>query len=368
MSSLFKPGTINGMVMPNRFVRSATYEGMATDDGAVTPKLNEVMTALAEGGVGMIISSHAYIRPEGQAGPWQLGVYKDELMDGLKEMAEIVHETDSKLVMQIAHAGHLAFRKPSGPVPWVVSNFDGLSKEPCHEMTAADIQALITSFAEAAERAKTAEFDGVQIHAAHGYLLNQFLSPFTNRRSDEFGGDVKNRARIHMAVFRAIRAAVGDDYPVMIKINSRDFFENGTELTDSIQAMKMLTEAGLDAVEISGGTFKSGKLIPSRLGIGSEDKEAYFREEARAFKKELDIPVILVGGMRSPEVAEKILEDGTADYISMCRPFIREPDLVSRWQSGDRRPAKCVSDNLCFKPLRKGDGVYCLTAERASRP
>jgi 2,4-dienoyl-CoA reductase-like NADH-dependent reductase (Old Yellow Enzyme family) len=150
----------------------------------------------------------------------------------------------------------------------------------------------------------------------------------------------------------------------MIKINARDYYEGGAELADSLAAVQTLAAEGLDAVEISGGSRRSGKLIPSRLGIRSQDQEAYFREEALAFKNALDIPLILVGGIRSPEVAENALSDGIADYVSMCRPFIREPDLVNRWRSGDLAPAACVSDNLCFRPIAKGKGVYCLTAER----
>ena len=364
MNLMFEPGTINGMKLPNRFVRSATYEGMATDDGTVTQKLIDTMVALARGGVGMIISSHAYIRPEGQAGPWQLGAYKDEQVAGLKEMADAVHEHDAKIVMQIAHAGSAAMQKLTGLTPWVASDFEGLSKGPCHEMTADDIQTLIMAFDEAAGRAKAAGFDGVQIHAAHGYLLSQFLSPFYNRRSDGYGGSSEQRARIHLEVYQAVRKAVGNNFPVMIKINARDYYEDGVELADSLGTLRRLADAGLDAVEVSGGSRKSGKLIPSRLGILSPDQEAYFRDEALALRKEINIPLILVGGMRSPEVAEKVLADGIADYISLCRPLIREPDLVNRWRSGDRTPAKCVSDNLCFSSIAKGQGVYCLTAKR----
>ena len=200
MSKLFESGTINGMELSNRFVRSATWEGMATDDGAVTPKLKKTMVALAKGGVGMIITSHAYIRPEGQAGPWQVGVYKDDLIDGLKEMAAAVHENGGKIVMQIAHAGNFAIEQLTGLAPWVASDFEGLAQTPRHEMTVEEIQALTAAFAAAAGRAEAAGFDGVQIHAAHGYLLSQFLSPFYNRRTDEYGGDARGRARIQLEV------------------------------------------------------------------------------------------------------------------------------------------------------------------------
>jgi 2,4-dienoyl-CoA reductase-like NADH-dependent reductase (Old Yellow Enzyme family) len=135
-------------------------------------------------------------------------------------------------------------------------------------------------------------------------------------------------------------------------------------LEDSLQVAKLLAHAGMDAIELSGGLMTSGKLSPSRSGIDSEEKEAYFREDARAMKKEVGIPLILVGGMRSFEVAEKLVQDGTADYISMSRPLIREPDLINRWKAGDRRRAECRSDNLCFKPGLDGEGIYCVVKSR----
>jgi 2,4-dienoyl-CoA reductase-like NADH-dependent reductase (Old Yellow Enzyme family) len=364
MNKLFEPGEINGMKLANRFVRSATWEGMAEEDGSVTPRLTKTMVDLTRGGVGLIISGHAYVLPEGQAGPLQMGIYKDELIDGLKTMVDEVHQAGGKIVVQLAHSGAFARKEIIKQAPHVVSNFEGLSKSPRYELTKEDIQKLVTAFADAARRAKTAGFDGVQIHSAHGYLLNQFLSPAYNRRDDEYGGLIENRARIHLEVYRAIRDVVGAGYPVLIKINSEDFIDNGLSLKDSVLASKMLADAGIDAVELSGGTMYSGKLIPSRMGINKEEKEAYFKEAAAAFKKEINVPLILVGGMRSLNVAEQILENGIADYISMCRPFIREPGLINRWKSGDKSPAKCKSDNLCFGPAQEGKGIYCVVDER----
>jgi len=364
MTTLFDSTTINGMELSNRFVRSATWEGLAADDGAVTPKLIQTMVDLAEGGVGMIISGHAYVSPEGQAGPWQLGIYKDDLMEGLKEMTDAVHKAGGKIVVQLAHAGHFAVKALTRQTPHVVSAIEGLSKSPRHELTKEDIQKLVITFAEAAQRAKSAGFDGVQIHSAHGYLLSQFLSPAYNRRQDEYGGVIENRARIHLDVYHAIRSAVGKNYPILIKINSQDYIDNGLSLEDSIAASKMLAEAGLDAIELSGGTLTSGKLSPSRSGINKEEKEAYFKEAAAAYQQAMDVPLILVGGMRSFQVAEQTIKNQTADYISMCRPFIREPALIKRWQSGDTRPATCKSDNLCFGPAMEGKGIYCVVEEK----
>jgi 2,4-dienoyl-CoA reductase-like NADH-dependent reductase (Old Yellow Enzyme family) len=340
---------------------------MAADDGACTPKLIDLMAGLAEGGVGLIISSHAYVSPEGQAGPWQIGVYDDKLIPELEAMATAVHENGGKIVMQLAHAGYFANAKLTGQTPMAPSNAEGFAKGPRQEMNTDDIQGVVKAYGAAAKRAQTAGFDGVQIHSAHGYLLSQFLSPAFNQRKDEYGGDIRNRARALVEVLREIRQTVGKDYPVLVKMNCQDFIENGLQPEDSLQAGKMLAENGIDAIELSGGVLIGGKLSPSRMGIKSEDKEAYFQIDARAFKENIHVPLILVGGNRSIQVAERMINEGVADYISLCRPLIREPGLINRWKSGDLRKAACVSDNMCFEPARKGEGIYCLTEERERR-
>ena len=363
MSRLFETTEINGMKLTNRFVRAATHEGMAEEDGAVTPKLTQTMVDLAKGGVGFIITSHIYVSPEGKAGPFQLGIYSDDLVDGFKSMCDAVHNAGGKIVAQLSHAGNSAV-ETAGHVPYAVSESKENSESPRHELTKEDIKKLVKAFGDAAGRAKEAGFDGVEIHSAHGYLLNQFLSPLHNLRKDEYGGSIENRARVHMEVYNAIREAVGRKYPVLIKINNEDYVENGLSLEDSVMASKMLADAGLDAIELSGGTPDSGKLGPARVGINKEEKEAYFREAAAVFKKEIDLPLILVGGMRSFSVAEQIIDSGIADYISICRPLVREPGLIKRWQSGDTSPSTCKSDNLCFGPAMSGKGIYCVTEEK----
>ncbi|UCF94032.1 MAG: NADH:flavin oxidoreductase [Desulfobacterales bacterium] len=360
MMRLFEATAINGMQLSNRFVRSATWEGMASEDGVVTPQLTQTMVDLARGGVGLIITSHSYILPEGQAGPWQMGIYQDKFVDGLQNMTNAVHAAGGKIVAQVSHAGNFAAKTLTRQPPHVVSDFEGLARSPRHEMTKQDIKNLVRAFAEAARRAKSSGFDGVQLHSAHGYLLSQFLSPAYNRRQDEYGGDIANRARVHLEILQAIRSTVGQDYPVLIKINGEDHIENGLNLDDSIRASTLLAEAGIDAIELSGGTLKSGQLSPSRLGITSEEKEAYFKDAAKALKEKIKTPLILVGGLRSLRVAEQMLRDGIADYISMSRPLIREPGLINRWKSGDSSPAACKSDNLCFGAARKGEGIYCV--------
>jgi len=363
MSRLFEMTYIKGMGLQNRFVRSATWEGMATGEGACTPRLTELMRELAQGGVGLIITSHAYVRQDGQATPWQLGIYGDELIPPLRQMTQAVHEAGGRIVVQIAHAGLFGVPGP-GRAVLAVSRVEKFAGSPTKAMSPGDIHELVEAFARAAERAKAAEFDGVEVHAAHGYLLSQFLSPAFNRREDGYGGSIENRARAVLEVVGKVRAAVGPDFPVLVKLNSEDYLEGGFTLADSVRAGELLEEGGIDAIELSGGTLISKRLSPSRAGIKSEEQEAYFQDAARAFKKTIRIPLMLVGGIRSFAVAERLVGEGTADYISMSRPFIREPHLVKRWAGGDLRRAACLSDNQCFGPGMGGEGIYCVVEKK----
>ena len=364
MSRLFEPGEINGMKLENRFVRSATWEGMAAADGSCTPKLINLMADLARGGVGLIITSHAYVQKAGQAGAGQIGIHTDDMLTGLAKMTAAVHDHRGKIICQLAHAGYFANAKLSGQTPVAPSAVEGIAKGSRKEMTKEDIDSVIAAFAAAAGRAKSAGFDGVQIHAAHGYLLSEFISPMFNLRKDEYGGAIKNRARLPLETLRAIRKTVGNDFPVLIKINCKEFSDGGLQPEEFVQVGKMLADAGIDAIEVSGGLPISPKTRPSQLGINKEEKEAYFQEEAKALRKQTDIPIILVGGNRSYHVAERLVDEGVADYISMSRPLIREPHLINRWKAGDLTKSACVSDNMCFQPAIEGKGIYCVTEKR----
>lgn len=364
MSALFETTRINGLDLANRFVRSATWEAMARKDGVPTPALIELMAALATGQVGLIISSHAYITPQGQASPLQTGIYQDALIKPLRAMTTAVHARQGKIVAQLAHAGRFTSESLTGQPPLAVSIKDPVQNKKYQEASPGDLYQLSSDFAAAARRAQAAGFDGVQLHAAHGYLLSQSLSPAFNQRKDHYGGSLENRARLLLACVAAVRETVGERYPVMVKLNSADFVENGLVLEESLRVGQWLQEAGVDAIEVSGGTIASGDLSPVRKAIHTEEKEAYFREAAQRFKAALQIPVMLVGGIRSLPVAESLLSAGVADYFSMARPLIREPDLIARWAQGDRRKARCLSDNLCHEAARAGEGLYCVIARR----
>lgn len=360
MAKLFEHTQLKDLRLANRFIRSATWEGLADDNGGCTPELADRMVELARGRVGLIITGHSYVHPAGQATPRQLGVDKDEHVDGLSKMTEVVHREGGRIVMQLAHGGLKAEPKLTNPTPLGPSTGEGLVAPPGKEMTAADIQQVVTAFGQAAQRAKTAGFDGVQIHAAHGYLLSQFLSPAFNQRGDEYGGTLENRVRIILEVLRSIRQAVGRNYPILIKINSEDFLENGLSPENFLEAAVILANAGIDAIEVSGGTLLSGRFIPFRKEITFDRDQAYFRRAARRLKKMSNIPVILIGGIRSYLLAERLVAEGVTDYIALSRPLIREPMLIKRWQSGDLRKATCISCNGCFGPARSGRGILCV--------
>ena len=343
MVALFEKNEINGMILSNRFIRSATWEGMATDEGACTPPMIDLMGDLAAGEVGLIITGHAYVREDGQHSPRQLGIHQDTLIPGLQDLTRRVHEHGSKIAVQLGFGGAY------------------LSKSRIRRMSFQDFQELAEAYGQAAVRARKAGFDGVQIFAAHGFFLSQMLCPRYNERTDDYGGVIANRARALAEVLDAIRKAVGRDYPVLVKLNCRDFVENGLTLEDSVLAASMLEKAGIDAIELSGGLLNNPNIMRSK--IDSEDTKAYFLSETRVFREKIHVPLILVGGIRSYEVARALVEEDVVDYISMSRPFIREPGLIKRWKAGDRRKAACISCDNCFEPIKKGEGVSCLPLE-----
>lgn len=369
MTAFFSPFTINGLTMPNRSVRSAIWEGMATDEGRVTPRLVNAMGLLARNRVGLIITGHAYVHPAGQAGPWQTGAYSDALIDGLRQMTDRVHDADGRICLQLAHAGGHAATRLTGRAALGPSAFTGRFGGMCRAMSSGEIQEALEAMAGAAQRAQAAGFDAIQVHAAHGYLLSQFLSPATNCRQDDYGGSLENRARLVYDAVRVVRSAVGKDFPVLVKLNSEDFVEGGFRQNDMLRVAALLAEAGVDALEMSGGTITNPqethcarKEHPRR-----PDEEVYYRQAARACKAAISFPLILVGGIRSLTVAEQLIEDGTADLIAFGRPLIAEPGLIRRWQSGKRDVAACISCNRCYVPLQAGQGVSCVVASERHR-
>ena len=361
MRSVFDETSINGMQLENRLVRSATWEGMCEPDGRPTKMLADFYRELARGRVGLIITGYTFVLPEGKQLPGKMGIHTDEFAQDMKELVRAVHDEDGKICIQLVHAGGQtdsgsAGRQPLAPSSLEVEQFPEIPAA----MSRQDIDAVVAAFEDAARRAREYGFDAVQLHGAHGYLINQFLSPLTNRRVDEYGGDIKNRCRFLLEVYQAVRSAVGDDYPVMIKLNGSDNLEGGLAIEDAVYAAKALDKSGIDAIEVSGGTPASGKLSPARIKIEKPEQEAYNINLAREIKEQVNCPVMVVGGFRSFEIVERTICDQGMDYVAMARPFIREPDLAGRWLRGDRRPAACISCNGCFKPGMEEGGIYCV--------
>jgi 2,4-dienoyl-CoA reductase-like NADH-dependent reductase (Old Yellow Enzyme family) len=371
-SLVFEPKEIGGMVIKNRLVRSATYEAMASEDGSVTDELVELYKTLAQGGVGLIITGYAYVQSSGKSTPRHTGIDRDELIPGLTKIARTVHVHGDgcKVAIQLVHSGRQSFILDETIAPSAV--LESVRNKIPREMTIEEIEETVEAFAEAARRAKEAGFDAVQVHAAHGYLLSEFLSPYTNRRTDEYGGSTENRCKIVEGTYKRTVENVGKDFPILIKMNVDDFLEGGINLNESKRIAERLSKTGFAAIETSGCMWEvitrseeelgwEPAMIPeSRINIKSKDKEAYHLPYAREIRKVIDVPLILVGGIRSLDVIEKILAEGSADFIALSRPLIRQPDLPNRWLKGiGGLTADCISCNGCVGSIMEGS-LQCI--------
>jgi 2,4-dienoyl-CoA reductase-like NADH-dependent reductase (Old Yellow Enzyme family) len=368
VSILFEPMKIKNMELRNRFVRSATGDGCADEAGHITDKHIKLFADLADGGIGLIITGLAYVHHSGQISPTQMSIASDDCILGLKRLTAVVHERGEKIAVQLSHAGRESakFLKSKGRIakgPSRVENDPYFSEE--HQtMTVDDIWEIIGAFGDAAKRAREADFDAVQLHGAHAYLLSQFLSPFTNHREDDWGGSLEKRIRFHREVINDINAKAGDDYPVLIKTGGQDGFPGGLELDEGKRAAQLLAQWGYDALEISQGL--RGKWFEGtefRTKIKSIDQEGYFRDWCKEIKNLVNVPVMTVGGLRTFELMEEIIEKKEADFISLCRPFIRQPGLVNEWKSGNRSRVTCISCNKCLTAVGNRQNVRCIQDE-----
>jgi len=356
---LFTPGKIGNLELPNRLIRSATAECMADEDGRPSPKMYTMYEVLSRGGVGLIITGHMYVHPSGKAHQEMTGIYSDDQIAGLSKLAEIVHQNDCQVVVQINHGGRQSYQEvTSQPIaPSAVEESLPEDTNPAREMTVDEIEVAIDAFAQAARRAKQAGFDGVQIHSAHGYLINQFNSPYLNRRTDGWGGSLEKRTRFLREVVKAVREQVGEDYPVFIKFGMMDGVEGGLSLAEGAKIVGEMEKMGLDGVEISGG-MGGGLLSNVKKGVRTEAHEGYFIPLAREARKVTNLPIALVGGFRSKSVMELTLQEGLADFISVCRPLINDPELPNKFRQGLLEKSGCISSNNCWAE-RDEDGISC---------
>lgn len=383
MSILFEHAEIANMRLKNRFVRSATGDACADEYGSVTGKQVELYTDIARGGAGLIITGASFFHPRGQHRIYYNSLVDDEFIPGLKGMADVVHRNGAKIAVQLFHGGRtsapfLKSRNMLAMAPSYIAS-DVFVKEDYRAMTVDEIWEAIHAFGDAAWRAREAGFDAVQLHGAHGFLLSQFLSPFTNRRQDKWGGSLEKRLRFHREIYDDIRRKAGDDYPVLIKLGVQDGFSGGLEFNEGRQAAKLLAEWGYDALEISLGvrgkdyaewnvnglktSSGSGKRdyeeTEFRTNIDDINHEAYYRQWCREIKQEVNAPVMITGGLRTFALMEEIIDSRDADFIALCRPLIREPGIINEWKKGNYQKPTCISCNKCVEGLRRGKPLRC---------
>ena len=389
MSVLFSAMKIGNVELPNRFVNSATYEAMAKETGEVSDELIKRYERLAKGGVGLSITGMMFVHPFGRGYKYQTGIHHDSMIEGLKKLVDAVHQTGGKIAFQLAHCGRQTTKDMIGKTPLAPSSrgWDPINFVKPKEMTENDIMETINTFGAAAKRAVEAGADGIQLHGAHGYLISEFLSPYFNIRTDSWGGSDENRFRFLKEVFLEVKTMVPDGFPVLVKLNANDYTpQKGVAPSLTAKYAGWLTELGIDGVEVSCGTVlysymnmcrgdvPTAELVKSlpwwkkpigRLMIGKLEKkydleEGYNLEAAKVIKPALgNTPLLLVGGMRTVSHMEFVLENNYADFISMSRPFIREPFLVNKIKEGKMDKVSCVSCNRCLAAVANNMPVYC---------
>jgi 2,4-dienoyl-CoA reductase-like NADH-dependent reductase (Old Yellow Enzyme family) len=343
MSLLFEPFKIGSIEIRNRFIRSATTSYWSDRRGIIRSEIVDLYRRLAKGGVGLIVKGHLYVKDSGKAHVGMAGISNDYHVPKLREHTGEVHKNDGKIIAQLNYGGVYSIVDRVGPSEYLVEGYK------TRALSSEEIYDIVEAFGEAAGRAMAAGFDGVQIHGAHGYLISQFLSRLANKRTDEWGGNLRNRMRLLLEVYDAIRVRVGDSIPVMLKINCDDFSPTGFTIKDSVKVAEAICKRGLQAIEVSGGGI--GEQEDLRVRARSHDQdlgEASFAGHAIKIRKRTQPTLMaLVDGIRSLKCMEAIINKDLADLISMSRPFIREPDFVKRLEAG-QEASTCTSCDICI--------------------
>lgn len=360
MKQLFEPAELGKMTLKNRFIRSATWEGLAEDKGQINDAIMDLYENLAKGGASAIITGYAFVMEDEQPNPKMFGIYNDSFADSYKPLTELVHKHDTRIIMQLVYGGSFTGHDLGKRIIWgpsaVTNKITGVTPV---EMSIENIKTLTKAFGDGAKRAMDSGFDGVEIHAGHGYLLNHFLSPFFNQREDAYGGNSENRARIIYEIFDAIREKTTADFPILIKLNCSDFMgTKGFVFEECKTLCKNLADKGIAAVEISGGPVFSPPKTEKEptLEVTLEAKDSYFRDYAKDIAADIEVPVILVGGNRAMNTMEKILYDSDIEYFSFSRPLLSEPDLINKWKEDRNTKPRCTSCMKCFTP----EGNICI--------
>lgn len=356
LEKLFSPFSIGSLKLANRIVMPPMATNYATPQGFVTDRQIAYYVERARGGVGYITVEHTGIHQQGKASPKMLMIHSDENAEKIKNLVQAVHAAGGKIVVQINHAGRQTFSKVTGETivgPSAVPVLPAM--ETPRELTIREIEDLVATFTIAAERVKNTGADGVELHMAHGYLICSFLSPFSNKRKDRYGGTIAGRARFALEVLRSVRQRVGSGFPVICRLSGDEYVAGGLNVEDTRQIAKLLEKEGADALHISACNAASGFLNHPPYYV----TEGVFVHLAEAVKAQVDIPVITVGRIRNPLMADQIIADGKADLISMGRALIADPRLPQKAKEG--RLAEiipCISCNKCIQTLRM-DSVRC---------
>lgn len=362
---LFTPTQIGGLELKNRLVRSATYDGGADRAGHVTDWQIDLYEKLARGGAGLIVTGLFSVHPSGRLAGHQNIISDDGAVDGLRALAASVHRHGGKIAVQIAHGGrechaYQTYRGRTALAPSQLED-DPFHDHPHRPLTSEEIEEIVASFGAAAGRVQDAGCDAVQLHGAHAYLVSQFLSPASNRRTDRWGGSFAARGRFLSEVYKAMRQGVGKDFPLLIKLGVEDGFAGGLTFAEGKTIAENCMHLGFDAVEVSSGLRgQSYKETEFRSGIRRPEEEAYFRSWAAEIRRKASAPIIMVGGLRRVETLNRVLDDGETDLVALSRPLICEPDLIARWRSGDEAPSRCISCNQCFEALLEGRRLGCV--------
>ena len=333
---LFTPITLpNGTTIKNRFFKSAMSEGMGTKNFQPKKNIATLYKRWAEGGTGLIITGNIMVDPKGTAEPGNIVFDKNSNMEILKDWAKQGQQYGAKVMVQLNHPGKQAPKTIAKETvaPSAVPLGNGLNKlfSTPRALTTSEVEELVQKFITSAKVAKEAGFSGVQIHAAHGYLISQFLSPHDNRRTDKYGGSLENRMRFLKEIYLGMREELGKDFPIGIKINSTDFKEDGLTEEDSLETIVELANLGLDFVEISGGTYER----PAMMGATStSSNKVFFAEYSKKLKQKVDIPVIVTGGIRSINAMNTLLNDNTTDFIGIARPLTIDPNIPNKIKQG----------------------------------
>lgn len=390
---LFNESEISGIAVKNRIIRSATHDGLADENGAPSSKLISKYENLAKNEVGCIITGYAAVSRNGVSSyPAMLKIYDDSVIDEHKKFTDAIHRHGVPVILQIAHCGRQTSSKAIGLQKVAPTNvLHAFYPDKAKELTEDEIYGIIDDFVSASVRAEKAGFDGVQLHGGHGYLLHDFLSPYGNRRKDNWGGSLENRCRIVELIIKGIKEKTS--LPVWIKLSAEDNRKGGMNIESSVEICKRLEKAGCDAIEVSCGTVQDGmntmrsELMPmdavfkyrepcasfpkflNKIALPAANLinplikqpsplENFNVENSEIIKNNVSIPVIVVGGIHKTDDMEKIISDGKADFISMCRPFICETDLVKKLKKGQSQ-AKCIMCNYCGLVIEK-EPTKCL--------